>query len=332
MYPDKQPYFRFAAAILTLLLCLSGEPVQAGGDSWRGAPFADPGLAQEMERDWAEKKITYSEDNVGADLVVTLNQQFFEFIVPYIEQYGRDNKLNIKLQKGTCGISAGMLSKKQGDIGAFCCPPAKFDRLPGLKFHTIGIHPISIMVHPDNPLDNLPFSTIRRIFQGEITRWSELGRKDSLIQVITRLHCKTRPGHWRLLLDKEDFFSPDSRSVGAIEDMFSLVAQNPGAIGYEVMWLAHRNAGMVKSLNIDNMNPMDLEHLLAGRYPLYRVLSITTWEEPHLQKPHARELVDFIIGQIEQHGAPQGIIPVSSLKEAGWQFRESELVGEPVAK
>jgi len=332
MYSTKRTNFSFAATIFTLLLCSFFVTTFAEAGPLGGPPFSDPDLTQEMEREWVEKTITYNKENSGADLVVTLNQQFFQFIVPYIEQYGRDNKLNIKLTKGTCGISAGMLSKKQGDIGAFCCPPAKTDRLPGLKFHTIGIHPISILVHPINPIDNLPFSTIRQIFQGEITRWSELKGEDSLIQAITRLHCKKRPGHWRLLLDKEDLFSPESRSVGSIEDMFSLVAQNPSAIGYEVMWLAHRNSGKVKSINIDNMNPMDLDHLIAGRYPLYRVLDLTTWEDQPLQKPHARDLVDFIIDQIELKGTPQGIIPVSQLKEAGWKFRDSELIGEPSSK
>jgi ABC-type phosphate transport system substrate-binding protein len=332
MYPGKGAVIALTVVFFALAMGFLPPPIYAGQDPLRGVPFSDPDLVQEMEKEWIEKTITYNDENSEADLVVTLNQQFFEFIVPYIEKYGRDNKINIKMQRGTCGISAGMLSKKQGDIGAFCCPPAKTDRLPGLKFHTIGIHPISILVHPDNPTNDLPFSTIRKIFQGEISRWSELQWEDSLIQVVTRLHCKKRPGHWRLLLDKEDFFSPESRSVGAIEDMFSLVAQNRSAIGYEVMWQAHRNAGKVKSLNIDNMNPRDLDHLLQGRYPIYRVLYITTWEDQHLQKPHSRELVAFIIDQIEQNGAPQGIIPVSKLKEAGWKFRGSELVGEPMVK
>ena len=325
----KRTNLKITATILSLFLWFFPTKICAEGTPLRGAPFSNPDLIQEMDKKWMERTLTYNKENSSADLVVTLNQQFFKFIVPYIEQYGRDNKLNIKLQKGTCGISAGMLSKKQGDIGAFCCPPAKTDRLPGLKFHTIGLHPISILVHPSNPIDNLSFATIRKIFQGETSRWSDLGGEDSLIQVVTRLHCKKRPGHWRLLLDYEDLFSPEARSVGAIEDMFSLVAQNPSAIGYEVMWLAHRNAGEVKSINIDTMNPKDLEHLLAGRYPLYRVLYITTWEEDHLKKPHAQKLVAFITHQIEQKGPSQGIIPVSKLKEAGWKFRDSELVGEP---
>ncbi|MEN8136476.1 MAG: substrate-binding domain-containing protein [Thermodesulfobacteriota bacterium] len=301
-------------------------------DELGGKPFSDPAITQSMDEAWREKKINYAPENNDADLVVTLNQQFFEFMIPYIEQYGRDNNLKIKITKGTCGISAGMLAKKQGDIGALCCPPAKTDRLPGLKYHTIGVHPVSILVNPGNPIDNLSFAQVRQIFQGEIVRWGEVGGEDLLIQVLARLHCKKRPGHWRLLLDNEDLFSPETRTIGAIEDMFSLLAATPNAIGYEVMWMSHRNKGKVKSINIDGMGPMDLAPLLAGKYPLYRVLNITTWEDRHLQKPHSKRLVDFIIRQTELQGRPQGIIPVAQLREAGWKFEGSELVGEPDGK
>ena len=329
MFLNKRVFCHFTSAIFPLLLWLLFAPFFAAAEPLQGAAFSNPDLTQEMDREWFDKAIRYNKLKSDADLVVSLNQQFFEFIAPYIEQYGKDNKLNIEMQKGTCGISAGMLSKKQGDIGSFCCPPAKTDRLPGLKFHTIGIHPISILVHPDNPIENLAFPTIRKIFQGEITRWSELGLEDSLIQVITRLHCKKRPGHWRLLLDNEDLFSPDSRSVGAIEDMFSLVAQNHSAIGYEVMWLSNRNAGRVKSIKIDGMDPRNIEHLRSGKYPIYRVLNITTWEDKHLRNPHAEKLAAFITSQTELKGSMQGIIPVSELKDAGWKFKGTELVGEP---
>ena len=331
------PTFRLSLSVAVVVILTVSSLLPSTGfcgvnDALGGAPFSDPAFIQNMDEEWREKTITYAPENSGADLVVTLNQQFFEFMIPYIEQYGRDNNLKIEITKGTCGISAGMLTKKQGDIGEFCCPPAKTDRLPGLKYHTVGVHPISILVHPDNPIDNLSFSQIRQIFQGEIIRWGEVGWEDTLIQVVARMHCKKRPGHWRLLLDNEDLFSPETRTVGAIEDMFSLVATTPTAIGYEVMWITHRNRGKVKSISIDGISPMDLETLLTGKYPLYRVLNITTWEAQHLQKLHSKKLVDFIIRQTELKGFLQGIIPVSKLREAGWKFRGNELVGEPDGK
>jgi ABC-type phosphate transport system substrate-binding protein len=307
-------------------------PVSAGEvrDELRGPAFSDPSARQEMPAGWTEQKIEYKPENEGADIVVTLNQQFFEFMLDYIDDYARQKNLKIKVNRGTCGISGGMIKNKEGDIGAFCCPPSKTDRLPGVRFHSIGIHPISILVHPDNPIENLSFDQVRSIFQGDLIRWSEVGWKDSPIQAIARLHCKKRPGHWRLMLSDPDKFGPEIKEVGAIEDMFSLVADTPYAIGYEVMWMVNRQAGKVKALRIDGMSPDDLEHLARGEYPLYRSLSLTTWEKDGLRSPKSEGLVKYIIDRVEKHGSREGIIPVSRLREAGWIFEGDELVGEPL--
>jgi ABC-type phosphate transport system substrate-binding protein len=320
------------SVFLQVLLCLFlAGAVSAGerGDELRGPAFSDPSVGQEMPAGWAERKIEYKPENKGADIVVTLNQQFFEFMLDYISDYARENNLVIEVNRGTCGISAGMTKNKEGDIGAFCCPPSKTDRLPGVRFHSIGIHPISILVHPDNPTEDLSFAQVRGIFRGDILRWSEVGWKDSPIQAIARLHCKKRPGHWRLMLSDPDKFGPEIREVGAIEDMFALVADTPTAIGYEVMWMANRQAGKVKSLRIDGKSPDDLEHLLKGDYPLYRALYLTTWEKEGLRNPRSEGLVKFIIDRVEKFGSHEGIVPVSRLREAGWIFEGDELVGEP---
>jgi len=322
---------RLAAVAVLMVLLLPASPVQGQSSGPRGPAFEDPAApTQEMDQVWRDRPVVYEAGHADADLVVTLNQQFFEFMTPYIEDYGREHHLKIVVNKGTCGISSGFLAKKQVDIGAFCCPPTRSDRLPGLKFHTLGIHPISILVHPDNQVADLTLEQIRAIFQGDIHRWSEMGWKDQAIQVVTRLHCKNRPGHWRLLLDNSDLFSPEARSVGAIEDMFSLVATTPNAIGWEVMWMtdAYRRDGKVKSLRIDGMDPKDTRNLLAGRYPLYRVLSITTWEDDKSGKPHARRLAAYIAAQVEKYGLDQGIVPASQLRQAGWRFADDELIGE----
>jgi signal transduction histidine kinase len=66
-----------------------------------------------------------------------------------------------------------MLSRKAADIGAFCCAPGITDRLPGLRFHTLGIAAVVLLVHPDNPVDNISIGQAREIFMGETIRWSE---------------------------------------------------------------------------------------------------------------------------------------------------------------
>ena len=320
----------FQAAFIFCFLLPGAGAAGEVGDELRGPAFSDPSVRQEMPAGWAEQKIEYKPENEGADIVVTLNQQFFEFLLGYIDGYAREKNPKIKTVRGSCGISAGSIKNKEGDIGAFCCPPSKTDRLPGVRFHSIGIHPISILVHPDNPVKDLSFEQVRGIFRGDILRWSEVGWKDSPIQAIVRLHCKKRPGHWRLMLSDSDKFGPEIKEVSAIEDMFSLVADTPYAIGYEVMWMVNRQAGKVKALTIDGRSPDDLEHLEKGEYPLYRSLYLTTWEKEGLRNPLSEDLVNYVVDRVEKYGSQEGIIPVSRLREAGWVFEGDELVGEPL--
>ncbi len=232
-----------------------------------GDPFSDPDIVQDMPSEWVNQSIKHDPSVGDADLVISLNQQFFHFIEPIINDYGRKHNLKIVTNKGTCGITAGMLTRKEGDIGGLCCPPAKTDRLPGIRYHTIGIHPVSILVNPGNPVSELTLEQVRKVFSGDITRWSELGWSDKPVYPIGRLHCKKRPGHWRLILDSEELFSPELRTVAAIEDMFSLVSSYDNAIGYEVMWMSQNRSAKVKPLKIDGNSPHELKHLMSGSYP-----------------------------------------------------------------
>ncbi len=298
-------------------------------DELIGEAFSAPDLTQEMDNEWKSKTIEYNDSDKGADIVLSLNQQFYEYIEPYVKQYAAENGLKVIVKRGTCGLSAGMLSAKTIDIGAFCCPPGRTDRLPGLQFHTLGIHPLAFLVHPDNPIENVSLGQLREVFKGDIVDWAELGWDNGRIEPVVRLHCKKRPGHWRLLLDNEDLFATSVREVGTISDMFSLIETQETTIGYEVIWLAHREAGRVKTISINGHHPDELDKVVSGEYPFYRTLYLTTWEAGHLDNPHTQRLVDFVIKQVELNGDRHGIVPVSKLRTADWKFLDNELIGSP---
>lgn len=312
-----------ALFVATLILLSPSVVVAATGNTLVGAAFSNPDIGQEMDDAWKSKAV----ERGDADLVINLNQQFMQF-APIIEEYAATNNLKIVIGKGTCGISAGAINKKTADIVGFCCPPGKIDRLPGIRFHTIGIHPLSILTHVDNPVTDLTIDQVRDIFQGNIIRWSEVGGPDLPILPVARLHCKNRPGHWRLLLDQEDLFSPEARTVGAIEDMFSLVGANKNAIGFEVMWLLSRTA-KVKDIKINGMEPENLDHLIRGEYPLYRSLYLTTWEGDSAASRQAEALIVYLNTAIEKNWRNIGMVPAALLRENGWQFKDDELIGEP---
>ncbi len=319
---------------VTTLLLLPGTvwaDETLGGDA-----FSDPAYTQAMQKSWTEQTVKHSPEIGRVDLVITLDQHLYPALSQLIFDYGRQNQLKISVNEGTCGITAGKLARKSVDIGGFCCPPGKTDRFQGLTFHTFGITPIALLVHPANDIDTIGFNIARNIFQGELYRWSELKNSKGQpglnlpIQTIGRLHCKIRPGHWRLLLDNEDVFSPRLQEVGTIPDMISLVANARGAIGYEVMMMVDRYQaqGKVKALSINGFAPTT-NNLLTGDYPLYRTLNITTWEDETNNNPHALKLLEYLLAKAPEFEKKFTIVPAAKLKESGWHFKGNELTGEP---
>jgi ABC-type phosphate transport system substrate-binding protein len=293
--------------------------------------FAEP---TPMPDEWIKQKIQYEDWAKDADLAVTLDQHLYPIMLPFIQKYAREKGIDIPVKEGTCGISAGMLSKKTVDMAGFCCPPGKTDRLPGLKYHTIGIAPLAITVHSDNPIGNVTEREVRGLFAGEITNWAEIGDKSAppmAVRPVARLHCKARPGHWRLILDNEDLFSPDLTEVGSIEDMLIDVSTMKGSIGHVATWNIHkyRNEWKVKALRVNDMSPYDSKSLENGTYPFYRPYNITTWEAEDIKNPRAEDLLNYLLQISSELDKEFGMVPADRLKNAGWKFIDNELVGEP---
>ncbi|MBF0613861.1 MAG: substrate-binding domain-containing protein [Magnetococcales bacterium] len=286
---------------------------------------------------WIAQPIRPDPWGQGGNLTVTLDQQIHQLLAPLITEYAQEHGLDIRVREGTCGTSAGLVSRKAVDIAGYCCPPGKSDRLPGLTFHTLGIAAIAILVHPDNPLTDLSMSQIQEIFRGHPRKWSEISDRHGIlgpawpIQPIGRLHCKLRPGHWRAMLGSPDDFSPLMEEVGAIPDMIQRVLAQRGSMGYETLWHVDRfkNRGRPKTIAIDGQAPDHVAALLAGHYPLYHVFNLTMWEQEGITNPLAQPLVQHLIQAVESMDPQKSMLPATALRKAGWQFQNNELIGEP---
>jgi len=302
-------------------------------DTHSHAPgFSDPAISVQVPDDWKAKPIKHVAKYQDADLVIALGQQSYPLFRELIPKYAKANNLKIVVEQGTCGITSGRLLKKKVDVGAYCCPPGKNDRLPGLKFYSLGISPIALIVNPRNPLQNVSSEQAKQIFNGEVSHWSEIDPgNNQLIKPVGRLHCKTRPGHWRSLLKSEDDFSPRLFEVGVIPDMMSQVSRNASSIGWEtpLMIDQHQKRGQVKMLNIDGHAPSDIDYVLTGKYPLYRSYSLTAWTAKSDTNDKAIKLIKYLRNHIEKIHEEINFIPVSRLRKAGWKFLDDELIGQP---
>lgn len=323
-----------AATLAVTLVC--APAVAQDRESLRGEPFSDPTATFPMTRDWIGTPIRHEAWAGAADVAVTLEQDVYQLFLPLIRAYAKQKGITIAVQEGTCGISAGALARKAVDIGGYCCPPAREDRLPGLRFHTIGIVAKAVIVNPANPIDSLTLPLARDIFRGKVSRWSGVKTSggqpgpDRGIRVVARFHCPARPGHWRLLLDNEDLFSLKVNEVRTISDMIVQVAKSADAVGWEAPGMVeyYRTLGRVKVVAIDGHAPADTAALAAGAYPLYRTYNLTTWQGPGVENRHAQGLVEHLLREAGKIEARYGFAPAARLREAGWKFREDELIGE----
>ena len=321
---------------LLLLISSANASVET---SEKSMAFTDPNQRAKVDASFLSQKIKYGAKVGDVDLVVTLGQQTYPALHEMVAKIAKDKGIKVDIQRGSCGSTAKKLLKKSVDIGTYCCPPGKSDRLPGLEFHTIGIAPLLLVTNTANPVEDVSSDDALKIFQGEYVYWSEVPGTESLssqltgktIQPVARMHCKKRPGHWRGLIKGPDSFSPKVQEVGVIPDMIKHVAENKTAIGFETSYMlkVHKEKGELKILNIDGYDPENLEHLLHGKYPLYRTYNLTTWSNAENKNELALQLVKELTEYIEKHGNKINFISSSELRLADWKFKNDELIGQP---
>jgi len=206
----------------------------------------------------------------------------FNDLKPALEQSSsRTVKLFGKESMLGMGCNAGIKMAQQNrpgseSFGFVCCPLSEQEvKEKDILVHPIAKEPILILVNKKNKIQNLSQQQMSEIFSGKITYWSEVGGDDKPIVVVTRLHCKHRPGHWKTILPDAKAFRNDRLNVKSAAEMVKRVTDFPGAIGHTGATWAFGPDSNVKSVNVGGVSPT-ADNLRAGRYPFYRVLSAVT--------------------------------------------------------
>ncbi len=187
-----------------------------------------------------------------------------------LELHGRNSALGM-------GCNAGIKNARKHNaahetFGFVCCPidDAELAR-NGLVLHPLAREPILILVNADNPVRDLSTAQVRAIFRGEIRNWREVGGPDKAIVVVTRLHCKKRPGHWKRILPRAEDFRPDRLNVSGAEDMVQKVSDFRWAIGHTGATWKFGPEDRVRAITVDGHAPT-AANLAAERYPFHRQL------------------------------------------------------------
>ena len=192
--------------------------------------------------------------------------------------YGKDSMLGQ-------GCNAGIKNAKLNSIGKetfgfVCCPLSKKEvEKKKILVYPLALEPILILVNQTNPVNNLSRQQVRDIFAGKISNWKEVGGNDQPIAVVTRLHCKKRPGHWKTILPSAGDFRKLRLNVSSADEMVKRVSDFEGAVGHTGSTWLFETGNKVKHITIDG-KAATAGNLKRKHYPFYRQLSAVTDLQP----------------------------------------------------
>ena len=149
-----------------------------------------------------------------------------------------------------------------------------------------GIHPnpitvardgIAVIVHPENPVNELTMEQLHGIYTGAITNWNEVGGADQSIVVLSRESSSgTYVFFQEHVLNREDY-AASARLMPATSAIVQSVASDVGSIGYVGLGYAAGAADRIKAVAVkvtpdaEAVAPSE-EAVAAGTYSIARSL------------------------------------------------------------
>lgn len=221
----------------------------------------------------------------------TIVDRFIKKILP---DFQRVNPLADVLVEGG-GSSGGLIALERGGIDLALMSRELTPEENRLNIHSylIGIESIAIVINPGNAVLGITLEQARKIFDGSIDNWKEIGGPDRSMNIYGRKDGSTT----RLTVDQIVMRSaPFHRSVKELESseaMLAAVSEDPFGIGFLTARHIDKN---IKALRINGIEITE-ESILLHRYPLTRDLFLV-YKDP--EKPNARNFIDYVLSNESQ--------------------------------
>ncbi len=195
-----------------------------------------------------------------------------------IELHGRNSTLGMGCN---AGIKTALQNSPEKETFGFVCCPLSEEEVSSkkLRVYPIALEPIYIVVNEANPITDISEEQVRAVMRGEVVNWKELGGADEPIILVTRLHCKKRPGHWKTILPDAGLFRQQRLNVKSAADMVRRISDFSASFGHIGSTWEFGEDSRLKVLSVGGYMPT-AENLRSGKYPFYRKLSAITNQHP----------------------------------------------------
>jgi phosphate transport system substrate-binding protein len=211
------------------------------------------------------------------------------------------------LINGTVDIANASRKMKEKEIAA-----AQENGIDPIEF-VVAVDALAVIVHPDNPVNELTIGQLADIFTGRVTNWSEVGGHDGPIIILSR---ETNSGtHVYFLEEVVRNGDKENKDIFASVGITSELRRNPNAIGYDGLGYVTEHEKVIavaKDSDAPYVVP-SVESGADGSYPIARGLYMYTAGVPN---DIVAEYLDWIRGPPGQViVAELGFVPLSSTRE-----------------
>ncbi|MDR2180176.1 MAG: phosphate ABC transporter substrate-binding protein [Synergistaceae bacterium] len=150
------------------------------------------------------------------------------------------------------------------------------------------------LVHPSNPVKNLTFAQLKKIYTGEISNWKDVGGENAPIAVVGRDSSSGTYGTWQELVvekgdkEKKSRVTPKAQVTASSGAMLTTVANNKYAIGYDGIGYVDKT---VKAVSVEGVEA-SIATAKNNTYPMSRKLYMYTNGKP---AGEVKAFIDYVL-------------------------------------
>lgn len=207
------------------------------------------------------------------------------FMAEIAAAYERKTGVKLKLEGGGATKGIRYVASKKVDAGGSCRHRLFVDGTPvgtelRTTMHQVAWDAIAVITHPEVGVTNITTANLRKVYNGVITNWKDLGGPDAPLVLVTREGKYSGVEQmFRVLMFGDQTYDYLARTVDA-SDSSSLedyVEKTPYSLGVDGVSSARKSH--VTILALDHIEPSKI-NIAAGRYPLFRPLYLVTGPNP----------------------------------------------------
>lgn len=230
-------------------------------------------------------------------------QPFIEKVAEhFMEKYPG---ITVNVQGG--GSTAGILATLNGTCNIGCSSRNLLPSERGLRVVLIALDGIAVILHRDNPIDNLSVEQVRGMFSGKILSWKDLDGQDKDVIPVTREEGSgTRASFESMIMGDEEISDAClvQDSNGAVREIIATTQQG---VGYISVGLVDERE---KAVAIDGIKPT-LANLITEKYRFSRPFLLLLREEP---KGDISTFIEYVLSPEGQEIlGSSGLIPATQV-------------------